>query len=87
MLNLGAYINFMPYNIYASLNLSPLKETVVIIKLTNRTNVYPKCVIEDEDVLVQVDEMIFLVDTYILDMSDDSYTIFTPLLLGKPFMK
>ena len=35
MLNLGASINVMPYSIYASLNLEPLKEPRVIIQLDN----------------------------------------------------
>ena len=31
MLDLGASINVMPYSIYASLNIGPLKETGVVI--------------------------------------------------------
>ena len=48
----------MPYSIYASLNLGPLEEIGVIIQLANRSNTYPKGVIED--VLVQVNELVFL---------------------------
>ena len=36
MLDLGASINVMPFSIYASLNLGPLKETRVIIKLVDK---------------------------------------------------
>lgn len=47
MPDLGVSINAMPYNIDASQNLVPLKETVMIVQLPNRINVYPKGVIED----------------------------------------
>ena len=42
MLDLGASINVMPYSIYASLNLGPLKEIRVIIQLVDRSNVIQK---------------------------------------------
>ncbi|CAN6580988.1 unnamed protein product [Malus baccata var. baccata] len=51
MLDLGASINVMPYSIYASMNLGELKNDGVIIQLANRSNAYPKGVLED--VLVQ----------------------------------
>nr|XP_027090491.1 uncharacterized protein LOC113711532 [Coffea arabica] len=47
MLDLGVSINVMPKSIYASLNLGPLKETGIIIQLTDRTNAYPDGLIED----------------------------------------
>ncbi|XP_070662279.1 uncharacterized protein [Malus domestica] len=52
MLDLGASINVMPYSIYASMNLGALKNDGVIIQLADRSNAYPKGVLED--VLVQV---------------------------------
>ncbi|XP_062085661.1 uncharacterized protein LOC133791761 [Humulus lupulus] len=85
MSDLGASINVMPYAIYTSLNLGQLKETRVIIQLTNRSNVYPRGVVEE--VLVKVNELVFLADFYILDMEDDSVPCSTPVLLGRPFLK
>ena len=64
MINLGAPINVMPYSIYASLNLGRLKETGVVIQLANRSNTYPRGVIED--VLVQVNELVFPADFYVI---------------------
>ncbi|CAN6542074.1 unnamed protein product [Malus baccata var. baccata] len=52
MLDLGASINVMPYSIYASMNLGELKNDGVIIQLADRSNAYPKGVLED--VLVEV---------------------------------
>ena len=75
----------MPSRIYDSLNLGPLKEISVVIELVDCTSVYPKGVLYD--VLVQVDDLIFLVDFYILDIQDGYSTLSTSLLLGRPFMK
>ena len=47
MLDLGASINVMPYSIYAYLNPGLLEETSVIIQLVDRSNTYPKGVVED----------------------------------------
>ena len=60
ILDLGASINVMPYSIYASLNLGPLEETGVVIQLVDHSNTYPRGVVED--VLVQVNELIFPAD-------------------------
>ncbi|XP_027099229.2 uncharacterized protein [Coffea arabica] len=84
MLDLGASINVMPKAIYASLNLGPLKETGIIIQLADRTNAYPDGVIED--VLVQVTNLVFPADFYILDMGDERSPNPSPILLGRPFL-
>ncbi|KAM2960452.1 hypothetical protein FF1_030148 [Malus domestica] len=85
MLDLGAAINVMPYSIYASMNLGELKNDGVIIQLADRSNAYPKGVLED--VLVQVGNLIFPADFYVLDMEDSPYSTPLPILLGRPFMK
>ncbi|XP_071939809.1 uncharacterized protein [Coffea arabica] len=84
MLDLGASINVMPKAIYASLNLGPLKETGIIIQLADRTNAYPDGVIED--MLVQVNNLVFPADFYILDMSDERSPNPSPILLRRPFL-
>ncbi|CAN6576789.1 unnamed protein product [Malus baccata var. baccata] len=85
MLDLGASINVMPYSIYASMNLGELKQDGVIIQLADRSNTYPKGVLED--VLVQVNHLIFPADFYVLEMEDSSHAPSLPILLGRPFMK
>ncbi|KAM1132450.1 hypothetical protein ACFX19_047542 [Malus domestica] len=85
MLDLGASINVMPYSIYASMNLGELKNDGVIIQLADRSNAYPKGVLED--VLVQVNKLIFLADFYIFDMEDLAHSTSLPIILGRPFMK
>ncbi|KAM1818309.1 hypothetical protein ACFX11_000115 [Malus domestica] len=85
MLDLGASINVMPYSIYASINLGGLKNDGVIIQLADRSNAYPKGVLED--VLVQVNHLIFPVDFYVLEMDESDHTPSLPIFLGRPFMK
>ncbi|CAN6560281.1 unnamed protein product [Malus baccata var. baccata] len=85
MLDLGASINVMPYSIYASMNLGALKNDGVIIQLADRSNAYPKGVLED--VLVQVNHLIFPVDFYVLEMDESDHASSLPILLGRPFMK
>ncbi|XP_073120352.1 uncharacterized protein [Henckelia pumila] len=57
----------------------------VVIQLADRSNAYPKGVVED--VLVQVKELIFPADFYILRMEEDSTSNSPPILLGRPFLK
>ena len=47
MLDPGSLINVMPFSIYKSLRVGPLKETGVIIQLADTPNAYPKGVLED----------------------------------------
>ncbi|KAJ9129796.1 hypothetical protein P3X46_035244 [Hevea brasiliensis] len=86
MADLGASINVMSNSVFQTLNLGPLKETSVIIQLADHSNAYPLGVVED--VLVQVGELIFPTDFYILDMEDSVPTSKLALILfGRPFLK
>ena len=40
-----------------------------------------------EDELVQVNELVFPVDFYVLDIEDQNSSNLTPILLGRPFLK
>jgi hypothetical protein len=83
MTDLGASINVMPYSIYASLKLGPLNKTSVVIQLADRSIAYPKGVVED--VLVQINDLVFPANFCVLDMENGDQT--TPILLGRPFLK
>ncbi|KAH6834145.1 hypothetical protein C2S53_018002 [Perilla frutescens var. hirtella] len=61
----------------------PLKETGVIIQLADHSYAYPDGLIED--VLVQIKELVFPADFYVLNMNGDSSAP-TPILLGRPFL-
>ncbi|RDY00187.1 hypothetical protein CR513_16668, partial [Mucuna pruriens] len=84
MLDLGASINVMPASIYRSLNFGDLEPTRMTIQLANRSIVQPLGVLED--VLVQVNELIFPADFYVLDMEDETPGKESTLILGRPFL-
>ncbi|RDX63182.1 hypothetical protein CR513_58415, partial [Mucuna pruriens] len=83
MLDLGASINVMPTSIYRSLSFGDLDPTGMTIQLANRSIVQPLGVLKD--VLVQVNELIFPVDFYVLDMEDETSRKESTLILGRPF--
>ncbi|XP_073152515.1 uncharacterized protein [Henckelia pumila] len=83
MLDLGASINVMSYSVYASLNLAPLNETDIVIQMAERSTIFPRGLLED--VLVQIGELVFPADFYILDMKNKELN--SPILLGRPFLK
>ena len=85
MLDLGASINVLPYSCYKLMGIGELSKTGVIIQLADRSIVHPKGVLED--VLVQVNELVFPADFYVLDMDDDDSPNPSSILLGRPFMK
>ncbi|XP_052619833.1 uncharacterized protein LOC111889560 [Lactuca sativa] len=85
MLDLGASVNVLPYSLFKSIGVGTLSKTGVIIQLADRSLVHPKGVLED--VLVQIDEFIFPIDFYVLDMGVDDSPSSSSILLGRPFLK
>ena len=85
MIDLGASINVLPYSIFKTFDMRMLKKTGVIVQLADRSIVHPKGVLED--VLVQVNELVFPADFYVLDMGDDDNPTSSSILLGRPFLK
>ncbi|CAN6547416.1 unnamed protein product [Malus baccata var. baccata] len=66
-------------------NTRRVKNDGVIIQLDDRSNAYPKGVLED--VLVQVNHLIFPANFYVLEMDESDHAPSLPILLGRPFMK
>ncbi|RDY02994.1 hypothetical protein CR513_13473, partial [Mucuna pruriens] len=81
VLEIGASINVMPASIYKSLNFRDLEPIGMTIQLANRSVVG---IIED--VLVQVNELIFPTDFYVLDMEDETSGKGSTLILWRPFL-
>ncbi|RDX77863.1 hypothetical protein CR513_41933, partial [Mucuna pruriens] len=79
-LDLGASINVMPTSIYKSLYFGDLKLTGMVIQLANKSIVQPLGMLED--VLVHVNELIFPVGFYVLDMEDEVFGKGSALILG-----
>ncbi|XP_073153283.1 uncharacterized protein [Henckelia pumila] len=82
MLDLGASINVMPYSVYASLKLGPSTETGIVIQIADKSTIFPRGVLED--VLVQVENLVFPANFYVLDMKNNDLN--SPILLERPFL-
>ncbi|RDX85963.1 hypothetical protein CR513_32733, partial [Mucuna pruriens] len=74
----------MPSSIYKSLNFGDLEPTRMTIQLANISVVQPINVLED--VLVQVNELIFPADFNVLDMEDETSRKGSTLIMGRPFL-
>ncbi|KAL6322774.1 hypothetical protein AAG906_019043 [Vitis piasezkii] len=59
LLDLGASVNLLPYSIYKKLGLGELKPTTITLSLADRSIKVPRVV---EDVLVQVENIYYLMD-------------------------
>ncbi|XP_010247764.1 PREDICTED: uncharacterized protein LOC104590724 [Nelumbo nucifera] len=59
-------------------------ETGVILQLADRSTTHPKGVLDD--VLVQVNNLVFPADFYVIDMEEDDSSNPTPILLERPFL-
>ncbi|XP_028754191.1 uncharacterized protein LOC114713686 [Neltuma alba] len=68
LLDLGAAINVMPWLVYLALGISGIKDISVVLQLADRSIRHTKGIIED--ILVQVKDLVFLIDFYVLDMSN-----------------
>ncbi|CAN6557259.1 unnamed protein product [Malus baccata var. baccata] len=64
---------------------SELKNDGVIIQLADRSNAYPKGVLED--VLVHFNHLIFPANFYVLEMDESDHSLTLPILIGRPFIK
>ena len=83
MLDLGASINVIPASLCETLRLGPLQSSNISIQLADRSCVRPLGVVED--VLINVGELTFPADFYVLTMDHDNNAV--PILLGRPFLK
>ncbi|XP_062080764.1 uncharacterized protein LOC133785556 [Humulus lupulus] len=79
--DLGASINLMPMSIFKKLGIGEEIPTTVTLQLADRSMAHPEGKIED--VLVQVDKLIFLADFIILDYEVDRDV---HIILDRPFL-
>ncbi|KAL7585644.1 hypothetical protein Lser_V15G44581 [Lactuca serriola] len=83
--DLGTSINVFPFSIFEKLKLGSLQKTGTIIQLADYSTLHPKGVLED--VLVQVNVLIFPAYFYILDMSNLDVSDKNSIIFGMPFME
>ncbi|CAM8948296.1 unnamed protein product [Rhodiola kirilowii] len=79
--DLGASVSFMPYSLYAKLNLGDLCPTNISIRLEDRSCRLPKGILKD--VPVKVKNIYIPADFIVLEISGDTDI---PIILGRPFL-
>ncbi|GJZ55175.1 zinc knuckle CX2CX4HX4C containing protein [Tanacetum coccineum] len=79
--HLGASISVMPMSMYKRLDIGKLKPINMVIEMADNTKCTPKGIIEN--LLIKVDNFIFLIDFVILDMVEDFRM---PIILGRPLL-
>jgi len=85
LLDLGASINLLPYNVYETFGLGELQPTSITLQLTEKSIKRPRGILED--VLVKVDQSILPHDFIVLDMEESSMPLPLPIILRRPFIR
>ncbi|CAM8890148.1 unnamed protein product [Rhodiola kirilowii] len=84
LIDLGASINVMPYDLYCSLKLGPVKPIKLTIELGNKSCVHPYGLLEN--LTVNVGEVVVPADFYVLQMEDTQTKESPTLILGRPIL-
>ncbi|CAM8947926.1 unnamed protein product [Rhodiola kirilowii] len=84
LIDLGASINVMPYDLYCSLKLGPVKPIKLTIELGNKSCVHPYGLFEN--LTVNVGEVVVPADFYVLQMEDTQTKESPTLILGRPIL-
>ncbi|CAM8934491.1 unnamed protein product [Rhodiola kirilowii] len=84
LIDLGASINVMPYDLYCSLKLRPVKPIKLTIELGNKACVHPYGLLEN--LTVNVGEIVVPTDFYVLQMEDTQTKESPTLILGRPIL-
>lgn len=83
MIDLGASIDILRHSLYALLNIDLLRNSGLMVQLANRSKICSKDIMENA--LVEVEDLFFPTDFYILDTADDKNA--SEILLGRMFLK
>ncbi|CAM8931888.1 unnamed protein product [Rhodiola kirilowii] len=84
LIDLGASVNAMPYALYCSLKLSPLKPPGLLITLGDKSCINHVGLLKD--VTVRVGDIIVPADFYVLQIPNARHDEAPALILGRPFL-
>ncbi|XP_057755951.1 uncharacterized protein LOC130975139 [Arachis stenosperma] len=85
MCDLGACVSIMLLSIFVRLNLAPLKKSAARFSLADKSVITVTGIAED--VLMAIEDLVFPVDFYILEMPPTENRSSSSVLLGRPFLK
>ncbi|CAM8886623.1 unnamed protein product [Rhodiola kirilowii] len=84
LIELGASINVMPYDLYCLLKLGPVKPIKLTIELGNKSCVHPYGLLEN--LTLNVGEVVAPADFYVLQMEDTQTKESPSLILERPIL-
>ncbi|CAM8925892.1 unnamed protein product [Rhodiola kirilowii] len=84
LIDLGAAVNVMPYSLYCSLKLGPLKPPKLLIELGDKSCTRPDGLLEN--LTLRVGDLVVPADLYVLQMGDARNDDPPALILGRPFL-
>ncbi|CAM8999431.1 unnamed protein product [Rhodiola kirilowii] len=84
LIDLGAAINVMPYSLYCSLGLGPLKPPRLSIELGDKSCVRPAGLLED--LTLRIGDLVVPADFYVLQMGGTRNDEPPRQILGRPFL-
>ncbi|CAM8982244.1 unnamed protein product [Rhodiola kirilowii] len=84
LIDLGATVNVLPYPLYCSLGLGPLKPQKLTLELGDKSCVHPVGVLEK--LILRVGKLVVPADFYVIPIGDTSEDNPPTLILGRPFL-
>ncbi|CAM8976305.1 unnamed protein product [Rhodiola kirilowii] len=84
LIDLGAAVNVLPYPLYCSLGLGPLKPPKLSLELGDKSCVQPIGVLEK--LMLRVGKLVVPADFYVIPIGDTSKDDPPTLILGRPFL-
>ncbi|CAM8987061.1 unnamed protein product [Rhodiola kirilowii] len=84
LIDLGAAVNVLPYPLYCSLGLGPLKPPRLLIELGDKSCVHPVGVLEK--LMLRVGKLVVPADFYVIPIRESSEDDPPTIILGQPFL-
>ncbi|CAM8929409.1 unnamed protein product [Rhodiola kirilowii] len=84
LIDLGAVVNVLPFHLYCSLELGPLKPPRISLEMGDKSCIRPVGVFED--LILSVGELVVAADFYVIQTGDTSKDDPPTIILGWPFL-
>ncbi|CAM8981466.1 unnamed protein product [Rhodiola kirilowii] len=84
LIDLGAAVNVLPFHLYCSLGLGPLKPPMISLEMGDKSCVRPVGVFDD--LILSVGELFVAADFYVIQTENASKNDPPTIILGRPFL-
>ncbi|CAM8982210.1 unnamed protein product [Rhodiola kirilowii] len=84
LIDLGASVNILPYPLYCSLKLGPLKPPIISLELGDKSCIQPVGVLESS--LLRVGNVVVPADFYVIPVQESNKDDPPTIILGRPFL-